>query len=448
MNADTSYKLLIVSLFLFASFCFFSCNDNDDTNTDENSNHENFSLMGEKFQISTCKITNHGREKGLYIFTVELNSKNNDKQIYLKFRSINDKFKDIFNRDYTCGETPDKYSSESYVKIGTTTYNLSDGNISIISNYISFEHRVPNICLRIKSNTQDGNLIEGTYEGSYDYVDISNSNDYYEVLGDGSVSFSYTNKTYPLNSGFLYYYGFDTDTKKRNYKLYLVNENGDYLQFFFSSEDILGANINYVIGGYEWFHESYNQSHSWMINLKDSFPYPITDGSIGINKTGNHYDITIQCGYNIYKPFQIEGTYTGNLIYFDFSSSLIDYKGKNYQIESVELTYDGEYRNLYRYGLSIKTTKNDKINLKLFTDKRELSESYVFDEIVRESVLYDSYDSFIDISGEPYVGFWHTGEMTIDTPDKTSSSVKLDFIGRDEAGNFINIIYHGLMTIK
>jgi len=303
MNADTSYRLLIFSLIFFINFCFFSCKDNA-TDTDVN---ENFSLMGEKFQISTCKITNHGREKGLYIFTVELNSKDNDKQIYLKFHSINDNFEDIFVRDYTCGEAPDGYSSESYVKMGTAIYSLSTGNINIISNYISREHIGPNIRIRIKSNIQDGNLIEGTYEGLYDYVD--NSNDYYEVLGDGSVSFSYTNKTYPLSSGFLFYYGLDTDTKKHNYKLYLTNKVGDYLQFFFSSYNILDANF-----------KMYGWSDSWMINLKESSRYPISTGDIRISKTDNNYDIIIQCRYNIYKPFSIEGVYTGGLTYFDFSN--------------------------------------------------------------------------------------------------------------------------------
>jgi len=414
---------------------------------DENSNYGSFSLMGEKFQVNTCKITNHGKEKGLFTFTLELNSKDNDKQIYLKFRSINNNFKDVFSKNYTYGEAPGGYSAESFVKIGKSIYNLSDGIISIVSNYIVPVYIGPNIHISIKSNTQDGIFIEGAYEGLYDYVDNSINNDYYEIFGDGSFSFSYTDKTYLLSSGFLFYFGLDIATKKRNYKLYLTNEDGDYLQFEFSSDNILGANLEKAIYRYPENPEYFNNSEQWLFR-DEKFTYGINSGDIGIKKTSNHYEIMIRCGYNIYKYFSIVGNYSGSLINYNFSNDMIDYKRKNYQIKSVELTYDGEYRNLFRYNISIQTTMNDKINLKVYTNERKLAKINVFDEIVRESFLYDSYDSFIDISNEPYIGFWHVGEMSIDTPDKASSFVKLDFRGRDEDGNFINIIYNGLMAIR
>jgi hypothetical protein len=63
--------------------------------------------------------------------------------------------------------------------------------------------------------------------------------------------------------------------------------------------------------------------------------------------------------------------------------------------------------------MSIETTANDKINLKIYTGQKELSEYYIFDE----------------------------------SPDKSSSFAGLDFRGRDEVGNFMNIIYHGQMTV-
>ncbi len=439
MNVITFYKSIIVSLVIFLPL--FSCNDN--INTDEESDSGNFSLMGETFHMNACKITSYGKENGLYVFTVELNGKDN-KQIYLKLHSINDSFNDDFHRVYTYGEGPNEYSYESYVKIGTITSNLSSGDISITTNYISFIGA--DIRITIKSDIQEGNLIEGEYEGKYDYIDDSTENNINETLGDGSFSFSYTNKTYPLNNGVLCYYGLDTNTKKRDYKLFLTNEEGEYLQFHLSSENILGANLENAIYKYPDMDFFYYSS-SWIVNFRKNF-YSMTDGHIGIKRTINDYNIMIQCGYNIYNYFPIEGTYIGNLTYIDSSKDLIDYKGKNHQIESIELTYEGIYRNLHKYDLSIKTTLNDKINLKIYTDKSTLSENYIFDEIIRESVVYDCYESFINISNEPSIGFWHTGTLKIETPNKESSVANLDFRGKDESGNFINIIYHGLMTIK
>ena len=446
MNPITFYKFSNNLLIIFITSCIFFIGCNDDI-SNSISIEPNFSLGGEEIFIEECKIIKGEKENDLYIFFVELKDKN-DKLIFLKLYSINNTFSDNFYRDYTYGSAPNEYSPESYVKEGTSTNYLSNGDISITINYINFKGA--DIRITIKCETLNGHSIEGCYEGKYDYFENSNKIENHIPIGNGSFSFSYTNKTYPLDCGFLFYYGFDPNLKKRTYKLFLSNKEREYLQFFFSSNDILGANLDKSIYKYpkdeEYFYQS--QSSSWMIHLGKEW-YIMNEGHIGIKKANkDNYNVSIECGYNIYTYFSIEGAYSGSLTYFDFSNDLINYKGKDYEIESVDLTYEGQHKEYYKYKLLIRTTSYDNIDLKLFSKNNMLSEYNLFSEIYKEIPYQDIYDSFITISNESPIGFWHTGEITIDSLDKETSSAKFDFSGKDETGNLINIIYHGKINLK
>jgi hypothetical protein len=430
--------------YIFVVVVIFSgCND-EDKNIEDLPIYGGFSFMDKSFNMNVCEITNYGKTNGLYTFEVNLTN-NKDIEIYIKLFSIT---KNIYGYEYLLGSASQQYSSESYLKIGSDVYLLSEGTINLYDNVIT--HNKGGFIFRMNCNTTSGNPIEGSYEGIYEYIDKSAGTSASNPIGSGSFTFSYySEETYPLTNGSLFYKGFNTKEQKRIYELFLTNNEEDYLQFSIQSESILGIDL---------YSAYYTYPDSIMYF---SAPYPplwtmcygyeknqigINEGLIGIKKSDNNYQIDVQCAYHIYKSFPIIGSYMGGLYFHDFSTDLINYKNKNYQIKELELSYKGIYQDLYQYDLLIKTEQNDEIILRLFTNDDKLNGYYGL-RLIRKEILQDMYESFIKIKDEPSLGFFYTGEMTIDTSQE-KSFIRIDIIGMDEGKNILNIIYHGNINIQ
>ncbi len=142
-----------------------------------------FSFMNKSLSIVDCEIINKGKIDGnLYVFEIRLTD-GNDTEIYIKLFSA---VKDLFQVYYM---SFGQYSPESYVKINSDVYHLSEGDFSISNNTLTMSGT--GFHFSLDSKTVNGHSIRGGYEGTYRYIDESAENNNFNPIGEGYVTSSY-----------------------------------------------------------------------------------------------------------------------------------------------------------------------------------------------------------------------------------------------------------------